>query len=368
MGTRYRFKDTFLLDATEAGERLIAVIRLITYLTIGLIPFSQYLLFEDSRIEVFISFVITALAVSFAVLVYWIVSKNKKLFRLGWVVSFLDISLVTIVLLLIALNSNPVIATNSLVIWQIYGIIIFATSLRLNLQMTVFTGLLAAFQYMLLVIYLDLAFDLSEQQISSNGYGLFSWPLQLGRIAIITIMTLVAAFFVLRVRKLVIYSGTDSLTGLKNRAYFEHVFPLEIAKSVSKQQPLALVFLDFDEFKAINDEYGHAVGDSTLRAVGEVFTEHYRSPYKVARWGGEEFAFLLPNTTKEEAVVLINALRKVLAAGVRVNPRLVLELTVSVGIVECAQEGTQPLDLINLADDRMLQAKNTGRDKIVFDS
>ncbi|NVJ66084.1 MAG: GGDEF domain-containing protein [Gammaproteobacteria bacterium] len=366
MTIRYHFKDTLLLDANNSGERLIALIRLAIYSCIGIIPFGLYFIFDDSRPEVMISLFISVTVVIIAALSYWFISAQTKTTYIGWILTGLDISVVTLVLLLIALYSNPIVATNSLVIWQVYGLVIFTTTLRLNLNITVFAGLLSVIQYTILALFLEGRFELVEQSVRSEEYGIFSWPLQLGRIAILILMTLVATGFVSRTRKLVIFSGTDSLTGLKNRAYFEHVFPTEVANSVKKTNPLSIAFLDFDHFKKINDLHGHAVGDSALQAVGDILEKHSPKPFQVARWGGEEFALIYPGQTKEEATALVNKIRTELGEGVRVAPKLSLKLKLSAGVAECPMEEKDPIKLINLADDRMLQAKNAGRDQVVY--
>ncbi len=366
MSVRYQYKDTLLLDANNSGERLIALIRLTIYSLIGIIPFGLYFIFDDNRPEVMISLVITVFVVIIAALSYRFISAQTKTTYISWILTSLDISVVTLVLLLIALYSNPVVATNSLVIWQVYGLVIFTTTLRLNLRITIFAGLLSILEYAALTLFLDFRFQLVDLSIQSQEYGIFSWPLQLGRIAILALMTFVAAGFVSRTRKLVIFSGTDSLTGLKNRAYFEHVFPTEVANSIKYSSPLSVAFLDFDHFKSINDQHGHAVGDSALQAVSDILEKHTPEPFKVARWGGEEFALIYPSQTKEEATALVNKIRSELSSGVEVSPKLSLKLKVSVGIAECPMEQKDPVKLINLADDRMLQAKNAGRDQVIY--
>lgn len=366
MSVRYQYKDTLLLDANNSGERLIALIRLTIYSLIGVIPFGLYFIFDDNRPEVMISLFISVTAVAIAAFSFWLVSHQAKSSLISWTLTSVDISLVTLVLLLIALYSNPIVATNSLVIWQIYALVIFSTTLRLNLKITLFAGLLSVIEYSALTIFLDQRFQLVELGIRSEEYGIFSWPLQLGRIFILTLITAVAAGFVVRTRNLVIFSGTDSLTGLKNRAYFEHLFPTEVANATKSSKPLSLAFLDFDHFKSINDKHGHAVGDFALQAVGDILEKHSPSPFKVARWGGEEFALIYPGQTKEEATSLLNRIRAELRDGVQVTPKLNLRLQVSAGIAECPTEGKDPVKLINLADDRMLSAKRNGRDQVIY--
>ncbi len=366
MNVRNRFSDTLLLEANYSGERLIALIRVTIHSLIGLIPFILYFVFEDNRPEVIISLAIALSACIIAIFSYWLIRKQIHVNAVGWVLTALDISVVSLVLFLVAIYSNPLIATNSLVIWQIYGVLIFSTTLRLNPQITLFAGLLAIAQYFLLIVFFVYRFDLSDLVKESIEYGAFSWYIQVARIIILILFTLVAYSFVARARKLVIYSGTDSLTGLKNRAYFEHVFPAEVAKSCKSKRPLSFVFMDFDHFKNVNDKFGHAVGDLALQAVADVLQRFTERSSQVARWGGEEFVIFYPNHTKEEVLNIIVQIRKELSQGVEVRPNLILNLKLCAGIVECPAESEDPISIITLADDRMLQAKSNGRDQVVW--
>ncbi len=355
-----------LLDASATGERIISLIRLLIYSLTGTIPFILYFFFDDKRPEVFISVVITSVAVIGAITIYWLVKNQIKTSLVAWITTFLDVSVITLALLLIALYSNPIVATNSLVVWQLYSVVIFTSTLRLNVKITIFAGVCALLQYALLAFYLDSRFELNELGIRSEEYGLFNWPIQFGRILILGLLTAVAVSFVYRTRGLVTFTGTDSLTGLKNRAYFEHILPTTVANAIKNHQPLSVAFVDFDHFKKINDEHGHAIGDKALQAVGDVFDEFSTDKIQVTRWGGEEFALLLENETKEEAAIIVNRINTRLKQGVQITDELKLKLQISAGITECPLEEDEPNKLIVIADDRMLTAKNTGRNKIIY--
>lgn len=365
MSVRYQFRETLLLDAANNSEKLIATLRILMYFFIGLIPFGLYFIYQDSRPEVFISVVLTTIGLVIAIIIYVLVRLKFKSPSLIWFITATDISFVTLVLLMLALYGNPLVASNSLIVWQGYGLLIFASSIRLNYRITFFAGMLSIVQYGLLMLYADARWDLSVSNIFSDDYGSFTWSVQLGRLFVLMLITILATGFVIRSHRLVVFSGTDSLTGLKNRAYFEHIFNNEVNHAITQNEPLSIVFLDMDHFKHINDQYGHAIGDLALQRVADVLKSFANKSNKVARWGGEEFVFLFPNTAKIEAIKLINQVREELKSGIQIGEDLNLSLQLSAGLSECPAESHDSLELINLADDRMLQAKHAGRDRVV---
>jgi diguanylate cyclase (GGDEF)-like protein len=158
---------------------------------------------------------------------------------------------------------------------------------------------------------------------------------------------------------------TDSLTGIPNRAFFDTQFPLELERVRRGEQPLTLVIGDLDHFKQVNDTYGHQCGDLVLRSVARELLSVLRRIDVVCRIGGEEFAFMLPSTTSQEA-------REVLArlAGrpfrISLPPELgvgVLTLTMSYGAVTFPESGTSAGELHRKADNLLYQAKERGRNR-----
>jgi diguanylate cyclase (GGDEF)-like protein len=156
-------------------------------------------------------------------------------------------------------------------------------------------------------------------------------------------------------------SITDSLTGLWNRKMFDQVLSMELSKSQRHQFPLSMILLDLDHFKSINDTYGHQVGDTVLKEFSERLVSHKREGDTVARWGGEEFVMLLPNTTVDAAEKVAFALVDL----VRSAPfRDVESVTVSAGVGEMAADlGIE--ENFNRVDEALYEAKSTGRDRYV---
>ena len=158
---------------------------------------------------------------------------------------------------------------------------------------------------------------------------------------------------------------TDSLTGLKNRDYFIKTARTELERVARYRQPLALLMVDIDHFKQINDTHGHLAGDEVLKSVTLVLSDMVRANDCLARLGGEEFAVLMPQTGLEQAYTAAERLRAAIAQvrcnlqGAEVRP------TVSVGIAVAAEGGETLSSLMRRSDLAMYEAKAQGRNCVV---
>ena len=158
----------------------------------------------------------------------------------------------------------------------------------------------------------------------------------------------------------------DPLTGLGNRRRFVAAAKRELDLAARYRQPLAIMLLDVDHFKLINDSHGHHVGDLVLVEVGRRCQQTVRTSDLLARWGGEEFIVLLPNTPVEQAQQLAERMRQAVSATAQaqVRERAVL-VTVSVGVAGTSVGQPARLDdLIRLADLELYKAKHAGRDRV----
>lgn len=166
------------------------------------------------------------------------------------------------------------------------------------------------------------------------------------------------------VRELRRIATRDALTGLPNRMAFTESFARERLRAERGNYPIALALIDFDHFKAVNDTYGHAVGDTVLRCGSTAIVDALRRIDIVARWGGEELIALLPNTDLERARQAIeDALDAVRALEFAVA-RTTLRVTFSAGVAEA--ESSESLEqLVARADAALYQAKHAGRDRVV---
>jgi diguanylate cyclase (GGDEF)-like protein len=153
---------------------------------------------------------------------------------------------------------------------------------------------------------------------------------------------------------------TDTLTGVWNRRKFNELVAVEVARAQRYGQPLSLTLADADQFKRVNDTYGHDVGDAVLRELAHVVREQVREVDSVARWGGEEFVVLCPGVSVSGCRELAERLR--LAVAARVFPA-VGRVTVSLGVTGYAK-GDTPDALFTRADAALFAAKQAGRDRV----
>ena len=153
-------------------------------------------------------------------------------------------------------------------------------------------------------------------------------------------------------------SRYDELTGLANRASLFEIGKRDIARCHRSGQPLTAVFIDLDDFKQVNDRYGHADGDKVLQAVAAAIRKTTRETDIAARIGGDEFAILLPETTYEAAELYIPRLQECLRAGLQHHGQLV---TVSIGVATYTSPPLMLDEILKVADDLMYVVKR--RDK-----
>ncbi len=158
----------------------------------------------------------------------------------------------------------------------------------------------------------------------------------------------------------------DPLTGLLNRRYLEESLPRELGLARREEQSLAVLMIDVDHFKRFNDTYGHDTGDQALRMVGGLFASQFRGSDIACRFGGEEFAIVLPGAGRAEALARAEQLcGQVRELKVMYHGDVVGTLTISAGIAVCGEHGDTMEALLEVADAALYQAKRDGRDRVV---
>lgn len=163
-------------------------------------------------------------------------------------------------------------------------------------------------------------------------------------------------------------SVTDPLTRLHNRRYFDQMLSNEIERSIRTHTPLALVLVDIDHFKSINDTYGHLIGDECLKLVSSTLRQVVsRSTDLVARYGGEEFGVILPATGLDDAGVLAERMRQAIekVQFIHLGKRIPISASMGVsgGVLE---QGVSPASLITTADEALYRAKENGRNQVMY--
>jgi diguanylate cyclase (GGDEF)-like protein len=163
------------------------------------------------------------------------------------------------------------------------------------------------------------------------------------------------------------FAFTDYLTGLRTRGYFEQQLELEFKRAERKQQKFALLMIDIDHFKILNDTFGHHVGDQLLRDVTSILMKDMREVDTVARYGGEEFVIVLPETTQTGAVFVAERLRRAVdqAKFFAGSPHSVQHLTISIGVAVYDTDAQFKRDLIEFADAALYHAKHEGRNRVI---
>lgn len=167
-------------------------------------------------------------------------------------------------------------------------------------------------------------------------------------------------------RNLKVLANQDDLTGLYNRRFFMEALEVELIRSRRHEHTFSLIYADLDYFKHYNDHHGHLAGDELLRTLGELFRKRSRATTIVGRHGGEEFAFIVPETDKDGAKAFAEAIREMVEGypfkGSEEQP--MGKVTLSLGVASYPGDGLDCKTLIAAADKALYEAKSAGRNKV----
>jgi two-component system cell cycle response regulator len=169
-----------------------------------------------------------------------------------------------------------------------------------------------------------------------------------------------------RYEKALNHAISDGLTGVYNHAYFKRFFELEIKRSLRHKHPTSLLLLDLDNFKQINDRFGHLTGDRILIQVAHAISKKVRDTDFTARYGGEEFAVILPYSGIEESRDVAERIRRSISLEISV-PGITSEsqlVTTSIGAANCPADGQDVETIIRKADEMMYLAKQCGKNQV----
>ena len=166
-------------------------------------------------------------------------------------------------------------------------------------------------------------------------------------------------------RKLQVLSHTDELTQTYNRRYFMQYADQELKRAQRSGETFSIAILDLDNFKQINDQWGHLVGDQVLRELPRMFTEHIRQADVFARYGGDEFIFLFPQTNRRQSQVWADRIYEKFAGRSIQLEDLEIQPLFSVGIAVFESSMSDLDELLKQADDSLYQAKRKGGNQFV---
>jgi diguanylate cyclase (GGDEF)-like protein len=161
------------------------------------------------------------------------------------------------------------------------------------------------------------------------------------------------------------HARTDAITGLRNRHSMEESFLLEIARCQKDEEPISFIMIDIDNFKVFNDQFGHVAGDHALAAVSGILRQQFRPRDLLVRYGGDEFAVLLPGAGQDQATIIADRVRQSVSGNTADGSDSLIQIPVriSMGVAELETDGTLTT-LIRAADAALYRAKHAGRDVV----
>ncbi|MDC7233975.1 MAG: diguanylate cyclase [Spirochaetales bacterium] len=159
------------------------------------------------------------------------------------------------------------------------------------------------------------------------------------------------------------YATTDSLTGILNRRHFNHLAEMELHRCIRYNTPLSLCMIDIDHFKKVNDNFGHDTGDRIMKELVRICQKNLREIDLFARWGGEEFVVLLPETALEQAAEAAERLRAAIESSMTRTGSGVIKITISIGVTELDSSSSSLEEGLKHADIAMYNAKRSGRNR-----
>jgi diguanylate cyclase (GGDEF)-like protein len=167
------------------------------------------------------------------------------------------------------------------------------------------------------------------------------------------------------IRKFERHATTDALTGLGNRHSMEASFPREIQRCVHDGLPVSMIMIDVDNFKEFNDKFGHVAGDRALMAVSRTLRQQFRPNDVLVRYGGDEFAALLPGVDCEKAMVIADRVRRAVSGDTEEGDDSMIQIPIRISMGVAALQGEGSLnDLMRRADAALYSAKRAGRDTV----
>jgi diguanylate cyclase (GGDEF)-like protein len=277
-----------------------------------------------------------------------ILAGNTR-FRLA-IETWTMIAFITVVLQLTGHIESPLL--------NLYLLVIIASAITLGRAMTVLQVVLITSCY-LLTGYQQLASDMFTTQTFTLLAARFS-PFLL----VAGVTSMLAADALATRRRIALLSRIDDLTALLNRRAFNSILRREIARSAQRHEPLALILIDVDGLKQVNDLYGHAAGNRMLRAVAQALQHCVRAPDILARYGGDEFVILLTRTSLEDARHCAERIRSTLTNTTLSARGHCLAPSASIGLASYPEGVDEPAAVLEKADLALYSSKQGGRNRV----
>ncbi len=356
-------RDASLIDAGAAGERTVAQARLVLMAVLATIPIRS-MIDRPGLPENWVSVIVVAVSVAVAIGVLWALGQGFYRPWIGVATSVYDVTGVSAILASFVAIDRPQIAVNSHVIFEIYLLALTATCLRYDRRTPLIAGAVAVVEYAAIVLFVHTHYDLTSARY--RGFGAFSTGDQIGRLIILVVAAALSWAILRRAERLRQLSTHDPLTGLLNRNVLEERVREEVIRARRHSRSLAVAMVDLDMFKRFNDAYGHAAGDLVLRAFSRTLREAVRRTDIVARFGGEEFVVVLPETPALDAGAKLDQIRRAMEAlQIQAPGSPGARVTLSAGVVSFDPERDHGLKILERADDLLMAAKRAGRNCVM---
>ena len=346
--------DPISRDLSRSGDLFVAQFRLGLLGLLALVPITTSIA-NPGLVENWLGLASIAVALAFAVWFERLAARDMPPTWLGFATSQFDVAVISLGFVSFIAAGRPIIASNSLVHYTMYFVALAGTGLRYDPRVCLAAGGAALVQYAAIVTWVGLREPAAWAV--SDVYGTFQWDSQASRLQLIAVATIIHAAVVVRSRAFWLGSMRDQLTGLFNRGYFDESLARLLAER-APGQPFTVALIDLDDFKSVNDRYGHAAGDEALRFAASRLREAFRDEDIIARFGGDEFAAIL-RVDRAAAIARLDAWRAGLYSDARI-PRL----SASVGAASMPDDGAT-LALLEVADRRLYAAKAAGRNRTV---
>ncbi|MFH1888925.1 MAG: diguanylate cyclase [Candidatus Omnitrophota bacterium] len=257
----------------------------------------------------------------------------------------------------------------SCIIIFLLGILDYATGYEMSFSIFYLLPILSVTwfnkrPYAIAAALLSVAVWLSADMTSGHQYTSFIIPLWNMLMRLLVFLSIIFLVYRLK-RQLEIekqLSRTDILTGLSNGRYFSEQAKIELSRSIRFSRPISIAYMDIDNFKKVNDAFGHDRGDSLLALTGNSIREKIREYDIAGRLGGDEFAILLPETNSQQAEAVIKRVQQGFNDSIKKDIDFI---SFSIGLITYNKPTQSIQEMIKTADNLMYTAKNSGKNKVV---
>jgi len=343
--------DPAVVDAGREGELAVARTRIAIVGLLALNP-AAALVRQPDDAAALLTLVIELFFLALSITVLQLARRHPPVVGLGFAAAAFDVSVVSVYHVTVFAGAFAPLALSSRVAFALYLLAILATSLRNDGRVATFAGLLAATEWTALIRFFD---DTAVDMMAA-----------VEELVIIAAATMLARIIASRARGLRLSSIRDNLTGLLNRAHFEERLATELMRSTRTHRPLALAIIDVDQFKRVNDTFGHLAGDEVLREVAARLTKTVRRSDLCCRFGGDEFALAFIDTSVVDAAARLEDIRRTVSATpIPLRIQRLVTITCSAGVAVSPLDGEDATTLLGIADARLLAAKSAGRDRLM---